>query len=35
LIRRNAVTVEVWHIDRIEKRGRDLFLKKIDMLKVS
>jgi len=33
LIRRNAV--EVWHIARIEKRGGDLFLEKIDTLKVS
>jgi len=33
LIRRNAV--ELWHIARIEKRGGDLFLKKIDTLKVS
>ena len=33
LIRRNAV--EVWHVARIEKRGGDLFLEKIDTLKVS
>jgi len=33
LIRRN--TVEVSHIVRIEKRGGDLFLEKIDMFKVS
>jgi len=33
LIRRNAI--EVWHIARIEKRGGDLFLKKIDTFKVS
>jgi len=35
LIRRN--TVEVWpgHIARIEKHGGDLFLEKIDMVKVS
>ena len=33
LIRRN--TVEVWHVARIEKRGDDLFLEKIDTLKVS
>jgi len=33
LIRRNAV--EVSHIVRIEKRGGDLFLEKIDTLKVS
>jgi len=30
LIRRNSV--EVWHIARIEKRGGDLFLEKIDTL---
>jgi len=33
LIRRNAV--EVWHVARIEKRGGDLFLEKIDTLKIS
>jgi len=33
LIRSNAV--EVWHIARIEKRGGDFFLEKIDTLKVS
>ena len=33
LIRRNAV--EVWHVARIEKRGGDLFLEKIDTIKVS
>ena len=33
LIRRNAV--EVWHIARIKKRDSDLFLEKIDTLKVS
>jgi len=33
LIRRNAV--EVWHIARIEKRGGDLFLEKIETLKVN
>jgi len=33
LIRRNSV--EVSHIVRIEKRGGDLFLEKIDTLKVS
>jgi len=33
LIRRNAV--EVWHIVRIKKRGGDLFLEKIDTLKLS
>jgi len=33
LIGRNAV--EVWHVARIEKRGCDLFLEKIDTLKVS
>jgi len=33
LIRRNAV--EDWHIARIEKRGGDLFLGKIDTLKVT
>jgi len=32
LIRRNLF--EVWHIARIEKRGGDLFLEKIDTLKV-
>ena len=32
LIRRN--TVEVWNIVRIEKRDGDLFLEKIDTLKV-
>ena len=33
LITRNAV--EVWYIARIEKRDSDLFLEKIDTLKVS
>ena len=33
LIRRNVV--EVWHVARIEKRGGDLFLEKVDTLKVS
>ena len=33
LIRRNSV--EVWHIVRIEKRDSDLFLEKINTLKVS
>jgi len=33
LMRRNAF--EVWYIARIEKRDSDLFLEKIDMLKVS
>ena len=33
LIRRNAV--EVWHVERIKKRGGDLFLEKIDTVKVS
>ena len=33
LFRRNAV--EVWQIVRIEKRGGDLFLEKIDTLKVN
>jgi len=33
LIRRNAV--EVWHVARIEKRGGDLFLEKIDTLPVT
>ena len=33
LIRRNAV--EVWYVARIEKRGGDLFLEKIDTIKVS
>jgi len=33
LIRRNAV--EVWHIARIEKRDGNLFLEKIDTLKLS
>ena len=33
LVTRNAV--EVWYIARIEKRDSDLFLKKIDTLKVS
>ena len=33
LITRNAV--EVWHIARIEKRGGDLFLEKIDTFKVN
>jgi len=33
LIGRNAV--EVWHVARIEKRGGDLFLEKIDTFKVS
>ena len=33
LIGRNAV--EVWHVARIEKRGDDLFLEKIDTFKVS
>ena len=33
LIWRNAV--EVWHVARIEKRGGDLFLEKIDTIKVS
>ena len=33
LIGRNAV--EVWHVARIEKRGGDLFLEKIDTFEVS
>ena len=33
LIGRNAV--EVWHVARIEKRGGDLFLEKIDTFKVN
>jgi len=35
LSRRDAVDSEVWHVARIEKRGSDLFLRNIDMLKVS
>jgi len=35
LIRMNHDTVEVWNITRIGKRGGDLFLRKIDALKVS
>jgi len=33
LIGRNAV--EVWHVARMEKRDGNLFLEKIDTLKVS
>ena len=35
MIRLIRVDQEVWHIVRIEKRGDDLFLEKIDTLKVS
>ena len=31
----SSVDTKVWHIARIEKRGGDLFLEKIDTLKVS